>query len=180
MWCILLLLTSRNVFCHPQYPPRPKNLQALRIILHSLDQRAGVYQRYIQPLLSVSVDFYIRVFVRVFTGQATVKNSARCSHTYTATNTQRTVSYRAHIWWELNDMKLPTELKHDNGNIRTLWSRKAKMKNGIFTFENSVHSIPVTKRRLPYKYQLVKINFPCNELLLIQQFFFCFHLDTSN
>ncbi|XP_068560471.1 tRNA (guanine(26)-N(2))-dimethyltransferase [Cebidichthys violaceus] len=49
---------------------------ALRIILHSLDQRAGVYQRYIQPLLSVSVDFYIRVFVRVFTGQAKVKNSA--------------------------------------------------------------------------------------------------------
>ncbi|KAK5865353.1 hypothetical protein PBY51_019633 [Eleginops maclovinus] len=49
---------------------------ALRIILHSLDQRAGVYQRYIQPLLCVSVDFYIRVFVRVFTGQATVKNSA--------------------------------------------------------------------------------------------------------
>lgn len=51
--------------------------QALRIILHSLDQRAGVYQRYIQPLLSISADFYIRVFVRVFTGQATVKNSAR-------------------------------------------------------------------------------------------------------
>ncbi|XP_038146571.1 tRNA (guanine(26)-N(2))-dimethyltransferase [Cyprinodon tularosa] len=49
---------------------------ALRIILHSLDQRAGVYQRYIQPLLSISADFYIRVFVRVFTGQATVKNSA--------------------------------------------------------------------------------------------------------
>uniref|UniRef100_A0A1A7XHQ6 tRNA (guanine(26)-N(2))-dimethyltransferase n=1 Tax=Iconisemion striatum TaxID=60296 RepID=A0A1A7XHQ6_9TELE len=49
---------------------------ALRIILHSVDQRAGVYQRYIQPLLSVSADFYIRVFVRVFAGQATVKNSA--------------------------------------------------------------------------------------------------------
>ncbi|KAG7491441.1 hypothetical protein MATL_G00003760 [Megalops atlanticus] len=49
---------------------------ALRIILHSLDQRAAVYQRYIEPLLSVSVDFYIRVFVRVHTGQATVKNSA--------------------------------------------------------------------------------------------------------
>uniref|UniRef100_A0A8C7JWG7 tRNA (guanine(26)-N(2))-dimethyltransferase n=1 Tax=Oncorhynchus kisutch TaxID=8019 RepID=A0A8C7JWG7_ONCKI len=49
---------------------------ALRIILHSLDQRAGVYQRYIHPLLCVSVDFYIRVFVRVHTGQAMVKNSA--------------------------------------------------------------------------------------------------------
>uniref|UniRef100_A0A667WJS3 tRNA (guanine(26)-N(2))-dimethyltransferase n=1 Tax=Myripristis murdjan TaxID=586833 RepID=A0A667WJS3_9TELE len=53
---------------------------ALRIILHSLDQRAAVYQRYIQPLLSVSVDFYIRVFVRVFTGQAVVKNSARMKY----------------------------------------------------------------------------------------------------
>uniref|UniRef100_A0A665VYM1 tRNA (guanine(26)-N(2))-dimethyltransferase n=1 Tax=Echeneis naucrates TaxID=173247 RepID=A0A665VYM1_ECHNA len=61
---------------------------ALRIILHSLDQRAAVYQRYIQPLLSVSVDFYIRVFVRVFTGQATVKNSARSSHTNTQTRCQ--------------------------------------------------------------------------------------------
>uniref|UniRef100_A0A8C7Q706 tRNA (guanine(26)-N(2))-dimethyltransferase n=1 Tax=Oncorhynchus mykiss TaxID=8022 RepID=A0A8C7Q706_ONCMY len=49
---------------------------ALRIILHSLDQRAGVYQRYIHPLLCVSVDFYIRVYVRVHTGQAMVKNSA--------------------------------------------------------------------------------------------------------
>ncbi|XP_031417784.1 tRNA (guanine(26)-N(2))-dimethyltransferase isoform X2 [Clupea harengus] len=54
-------------FCHEM---------ALRVILHSLDQRANVYQRYIEPLLSASVDFYIRVFVRVRTGQATVKNSA--------------------------------------------------------------------------------------------------------
>uniref|UniRef100_A0A8C9THJ8 tRNA (guanine(26)-N(2))-dimethyltransferase n=1 Tax=Scleropages formosus TaxID=113540 RepID=A0A8C9THJ8_SCLFO len=49
---------------------------ALRIILHSLDQRAGVYQRYIEPLLSISADFYIRVFVRVRTGQAKAKHSA--------------------------------------------------------------------------------------------------------
>ncbi|XP_077460951.1 tRNA (guanine(26)-N(2))-dimethyltransferase [Stigmatopora argus] len=60
-------VSIKTKYCHEQ---------ALRIILHSLDQRANVYQRYIQPLLSVSVDFYIRVFVRVFTGQATVKNSA--------------------------------------------------------------------------------------------------------
>ncbi|XP_068176929.1 tRNA (guanine(26)-N(2))-dimethyltransferase [Antennarius striatus] len=60
-------VSLKSKYCHEM---------ALRIILHSLDQKAGVYQRYIQPLLSVSVDFYIRVFVRVFTGQATVKNSA--------------------------------------------------------------------------------------------------------
>lgn len=51
--------------------------QALRILLHSLDLRANCYQRYIVPLLCVSADFYIRVFVRVFTGQAKVKMSAR-------------------------------------------------------------------------------------------------------
>lgn len=49
---------------------------ALRIVLHSLDLHANCYQRYIVPLLSISADFYIRVFVRVFTGQAKVKSSA--------------------------------------------------------------------------------------------------------
>ncbi|XP_062845736.1 tRNA (guanine(26)-N(2))-dimethyltransferase isoform X2 [Trichomycterus rosablanca] len=60
-------VSIKSRYCHEM---------ALRIILHSLDQRANVYQRYIEPLLSVSVDFYIRVFVRVRTGQAKVKNSA--------------------------------------------------------------------------------------------------------
>uniref|UniRef100_A0A671NKI6 tRNA (guanine(26)-N(2))-dimethyltransferase n=1 Tax=Sinocyclocheilus anshuiensis TaxID=1608454 RepID=A0A671NKI6_9TELE len=60
-------MSIKSRYCHEM---------ALRIILHSLDQRAAVYQRYIEPLLSVSVDFYIRVFVRVKTGQAVVKNSA--------------------------------------------------------------------------------------------------------
>ncbi|XP_075404009.1 tRNA (guanine(26)-N(2))-dimethyltransferase isoform X1 [Tenrec ecaudatus] len=49
---------------------------ALRIILHSLDLRANCYQRFLVPLLSVSADFYVRVFVRIFTGQAKVKASA--------------------------------------------------------------------------------------------------------
>uniref|UniRef100_A0A673M0A6 tRNA (guanine(26)-N(2))-dimethyltransferase n=1 Tax=Sinocyclocheilus rhinocerous TaxID=307959 RepID=A0A673M0A6_9TELE len=60
-------VSIKSKYCHEM---------ALRIILHSLDQRAAVYQRYIEPLLSVSVDFYIRVFVRVKTGQVVVKNSA--------------------------------------------------------------------------------------------------------
>lgn len=59
----------------PRVPAVPP--QALRIILHSLDLRANCYQRFVVPLLSVSADFYVRVFVRVFTGQAKVKASAR-------------------------------------------------------------------------------------------------------
>lgn len=49
---------------------------ALRIVLHSLDLHANCYQRFVVPLLSISADFYVRVFVRVFTGQAKVKASA--------------------------------------------------------------------------------------------------------
>ncbi|XP_064649404.1 tRNA (guanine(26)-N(2))-dimethyltransferase-like [Lineus longissimus] len=49
---------------------------ALRSILHSLDSHASRYSRYIVPLLSVSVDFYIRVFVKVYTGQFKAKQSA--------------------------------------------------------------------------------------------------------
>ncbi|XP_067877359.1 tRNA (guanine(26)-N(2))-dimethyltransferase [Heterodontus francisci] len=60
-------MSLKSKFCHEM---------ALRIILHNLDLRANCYQRYIIPVLSVSVDFYIRVFVQVFTGQATVKASA--------------------------------------------------------------------------------------------------------
>ncbi|XP_062891947.1 tRNA (guanine(26)-N(2))-dimethyltransferase [Mobula hypostoma] len=60
-------MSLKSKFCHEM---------ALRIILHALDLRANCYQRYIVPLLSVSADFYIRVFVQVFTGQAVVKASA--------------------------------------------------------------------------------------------------------
>ncbi|XP_013210528.1 tRNA (guanine(26)-N(2))-dimethyltransferase isoform X3 [Microtus ochrogaster] len=49
---------------------------ALRIVLHSLDLHANCYQRFVVPLISISADFYVRVFVRVFTGQAKVKASA--------------------------------------------------------------------------------------------------------
>ncbi|XP_061209789.1 tRNA (guanine(26)-N(2))-dimethyltransferase isoform X2 [Neopsephotus bourkii] len=60
-------VSLKGKFCHEM---------ALRIVLHSLDSRANCYQRFIAPLLAVSADFYIRVFVRVFTGQAKVKASA--------------------------------------------------------------------------------------------------------
>ncbi|XP_063787234.1 tRNA (guanine(26)-N(2))-dimethyltransferase isoform X2 [Pseudophryne corroboree] len=60
-------MSVKSKFCHEM---------ALRILLHSLDLHSNCYQRYIVPLLSISADFYIRVFVRVFTGQAKVKMSA--------------------------------------------------------------------------------------------------------
>ncbi|XP_035447574.2 probable tRNA (guanine(26)-N(2))-dimethyltransferase [Spodoptera frugiperda] len=41
---------------------------ALRIMLQCIESHANRYSRYIVPLLSISADFYIRVFVKVYTG----------------------------------------------------------------------------------------------------------------
>lgn len=49
---------------------------ALRLVLHAIASAAGKYGRYIQPMLSLSIDFYLRVFVRVWTRPETVKLNA--------------------------------------------------------------------------------------------------------
>ncbi|KAI1301795.1 tRNA (guanine(26)-N(2))-dimethyltransferase [Halotydeus destructor] len=48
---------------------------ALRIILRSVESSANRYGRYIVPLLSMSADFYIRLFMQVFTSQLKTKQS---------------------------------------------------------------------------------------------------------
>ncbi len=84
--------------------------QALRIVLSSLESHANRYRRYIIPLLSCSVDFYIRLFVRVFTSPQEVKRSPRqvqvmCGYEFSCAyhwNGYKTVigSYLAvqHLW----------------------------------------------------------------------------------
>lgn len=49
---------------------------ALRLLLHTLAQSAARYGRHIKPLLSLSIDYYVRVFVRVYTSPAQVKRLA--------------------------------------------------------------------------------------------------------
>jgi tRNA (guanine26-N2/guanine27-N2)-dimethyltransferase len=48
---------------------------ALRILLASLERSASRYHRHIVPLISLSMDFYIRVFVRVYTRPEEAKRS---------------------------------------------------------------------------------------------------------
>jgi len=59
---------------------------AVRILLQCLESHANRYGRYIEPLLSLSIDFYCRVFVRVHTGQAVCKQStSKLGHVYQCT-----------------------------------------------------------------------------------------------
>jgi tRNA G26 N,N-dimethylase Trm1 len=50
---------------------------ALRLVLGSLSNAAARYGRYITPLVSFSIDFYVRVFVRVDSKASEVKKTAR-------------------------------------------------------------------------------------------------------
>lgn len=52
-------------------------LQALRIALSSVSSCCGKYGKYIVPMLSISADFYIRIFVRVFSSQKMCKETSR-------------------------------------------------------------------------------------------------------
>jgi tRNA (guanine26-N2/guanine27-N2)-dimethyltransferase len=58
----------RAEFCHEM---------ALRLVLHALQTSAARYKRVITPLASFSIDFYIRMFVRVHTSPKEVKRTAR-------------------------------------------------------------------------------------------------------
>ncbi|KAM9976745.1 hypothetical protein ACTFIR_010589 [Dictyostelium discoideum] len=56
----------RAGFCHEM---------GLRILLHSIEQHANRYKRHIVPILSLSVDFYVRVFVRVYSSPLEAKKA---------------------------------------------------------------------------------------------------------
>ncbi|KZS99834.1 N2,N2-dimethylguanosine tRNA methyltransferase [Laetiporus sulphureus 93-53] len=52
-WCALLCASSSS--------------GALRLVLHTILTSIARYGRYIQPLLSLSIDFYVHLFVRIYT-----------------------------------------------------------------------------------------------------------------
>lgn len=67
------------------YPMRAKycHEMALRILLASIESHANRYKRHIVPVLSISVDFYIRVFVRVYSSALAMKASpSKLSHVF--------------------------------------------------------------------------------------------------
>ncbi|KAK6179775.1 hypothetical protein SNE40_012059 [Patella caerulea] len=59
-------MSIKTKYCHEM---------ALRILLQCIESHANRYSRYIEPVISLSVDFYIRVFVKLHTGQKKVKES---------------------------------------------------------------------------------------------------------
>lgn len=76
-----VLAGNHGETCHAKYGSFPVRANychemGLRIVLATLSQNAARYQRYIEPLLSCSIDFYCRLFVRVHSSAAETKMSA--------------------------------------------------------------------------------------------------------
>ena len=59
-------LSVRTPSCHEM---------ALRVLLQSINSHAVRYSKYIVPVLSLSIDFYFRIFVLVYDGQMKAKES---------------------------------------------------------------------------------------------------------
>ncbi|KAJ1672976.1 RNA methyltransferase tRNA(m5U54)methyltransferase, partial [Spiromyces aspiralis] len=57
----------RAEFCHEL---------ALRLVVHCLQSSAARYKRFVVPVLSCSIDFYVRLFVRVYDSAERVKSVA--------------------------------------------------------------------------------------------------------
>lgn len=83
-----VLCGNHSEACFGKYgamPLRGKHCHefALRLVLGCLQTHASRYKRYIVPMLSCSIDFYIRIFVRVHTSPQEVKKAAsKLSHVY--------------------------------------------------------------------------------------------------
>ncbi|KAF5377059.1 hypothetical protein D9757_007744 [Collybiopsis confluens] len=56
--------------------------QGLRLVLHAVSTSASRYGRYIEPLLSLSIDFYVRLFIRVNSSPFQVKKALTKTSTY--------------------------------------------------------------------------------------------------
>ncbi|KAJ1794977.1 RNA methyltransferase tRNA(m5U54)methyltransferase [Coemansia sp. RSA 1938] len=79
----LAILASNNhpETCFAKYGGNPLKAEfchelALRLVVHSIQQAANRQRRYIEPLMSCSIDFYVRIFVRVHDRPLMVKTVA--------------------------------------------------------------------------------------------------------
>ncbi|KAH0826983.1 N2,N2-dimethylguanosine tRNA methyltransferase [Lanmaoa asiatica] len=77
----VLATTNYSEKCFSNYGGMPVKAEysheaALRLVLNTISTSAIRYGRYIEPLLSLSIDFYVRIFVRIHAAPVEVKKAA--------------------------------------------------------------------------------------------------------
>jgi tRNA (guanine26-N2/guanine27-N2)-dimethyltransferase len=74
------LAGNNSTACHANYGSFPVHRpfcheMAIRILLQCIESHANRHRKHITPLLSLSIDFYVRVFVRIHTNANQVKET---------------------------------------------------------------------------------------------------------
>ncbi|KAL8193455.1 hypothetical protein R6Q57_026590 [Mikania cordata] len=86
-----VLCGGNGEVCYSKYGSYPLKAKychemALRVLLACIESHANRYKRYIVPVLSVQMDFYVRVFVRIYTSAGNMKNTPlKLSYVYQCT-----------------------------------------------------------------------------------------------
>lgn len=97
---------KQSDFCHEQ---------ALRMVIHAIGTSAARYGRCITPLLSLSIDFYVRLFVKVDTSPARVKQLMSSTMlTYQCSGCKTFVNQPLGV---IRDGPRPDLLKHSNATL---------------------------------------------------------------
>ncbi|KAI4352397.1 hypothetical protein L6164_006655 [Bauhinia variegata] len=86
-----ILCGGNGEVCYSKYGSYPLkgkycHEMALRILLASIESHANRYKRYVVPVLSVQMNFYVRVFVRIYTSAGEIKKTPlKLSYVYQCT-----------------------------------------------------------------------------------------------
>ncbi|KAG0381040.1 tRNA methyltransferase 1 [Mortierella sp. AD032] len=109
--------TNYTETCYAKYGGHPVKSEfchevALRLVLNTLSISAARYKRHIVPMVSLSIDYYLRVFVRVYTSAAQVKLTGSktcvayvctgCQSTYTQALGKATETPKGHLKFGVN------------------------------------------------------------------------------
>ncbi|KXN86864.1 tRNA (guanine(26)-N(2))-dimethyltransferase [Leucoagaricus sp. SymC.cos] len=91
---------------------------ALRLVLHSISTAAARYGRYIEPILSLSIDFYVRVFIRVRMGAFETKKAlAKTANYY--------ICSHCSAWYEQPLGRVVEKVHERSGHVNVLFKTQA-------------------------------------------------------
>lgn len=130
-------------FCHEN---------ALRMVLRSIEARAAVHGKYIKPLLSISADFYIRLFVQIFSQQAETKKSAsRVSQLFLCKECR---THNLNRLGEYNLKEDPKQASSENAAVKYKFkppefslSNRCEICRGALTIAGPIWSEPIHDRQ---------------------------------
>ncbi|CDW84572.1 -dimethylguanosine trna methyltransferase family protein [Stylonychia lemnae] len=133
--------------------------QALRLVLHMISQMANRQQKYIEPLVSLTVDFYVRLFIRVHDGPQKCHSSiTKYSHVFQCMECESfwTLPFGTHTEQEIT--KEPSHKWQKPENINQEDAIKTRQATKKQSNQNQQEEEKESEKKLKDKYQVSRIS----------------------